>query len=387
MKIGLLLPRLVMSQRFSDRIYAPKFLFLSLADELVNRGHEVYVYSASTVKTKAKLISGMKELEEKDVSSKGDSKRDKEIITPLSQLHSWIEYEFHLTSKAFAHAKSLELDILHVYHGEYAHYFTEITNIPVLFTLHDPVFTPDVLEYIRLIQFTHHNFITISDSQRENYQHKMGIESIATIQHGIDPNTFPISETIDNYACFIGRYIPEKGVEDALKAAIHQNISLKLATSNNYKENPYYKNVISPLLKNPNIEQLPYLFPRERNEVLKRARVLLFPIKWKEPFGMILIEAMACGTPVIAYANGAVPEIILDGETGLLVNEMQDGTGDFQIKSTGLKGLQAAIESIYAMDEKKYKTMRKKCRERVEKYFSVQRMVDNYESEYQKLLQ
>ena len=124
-----------------------------------------------------------------------------------------------------------------------------------------------------------------------------------------------------------------------------------------------------------------------REEVMGRAKCLLFPIKWEEPFGMVLIEAMACGTPVVAYARGSVPEIIKDGETGFIVNSSDsDIRGDWIVKKTGIAGLCEAVEKIYSMSKVEYQKMRHACRTHVEANFTVEKMADNYEKVYQKIL-
>jgi glycosyltransferase involved in cell wall biosynthesis len=114
---------------------------------------------------------------------------------------------------------------------------------------------------------------------------------------------------------------------------------------------------------------------------------MLAPLTWEEPFGLTLIESMACGTPVIAFARGSVPEIIEDGKTGYIVNSSEDDKrGDFVIKKTGIEGLCEAVERIYDMSEEGYRQMRKNCRAHVENNFTVERMVDQYEALYKEIL-
>ena len=118
-----------------------------------------------------------------------------------------------------------------------------------------------------------------------------------------------------------------------------------------------------------------------------RAKALLYPIEWEEPFGLVLIESMACGTPIVAFARGSIPEVVIDGETGFIVNPSDsDIRGNFIIKKTGKEGLKEAVEKIYAMSEAEYRQMRLNCRKHVEANFTVEKMVDGYEKVYQKLL-
>ncbi len=119
----------------------------------------------------------------------------------------------------------------------------------------------------------------------------------------------------------------------------------------------------------------------------KKAKCFLYPLMWDEPFGYIFLESMACGTPVVAFARGSVPEVVKDGETGFIVNSSpEDIRGNFVIKKTGIDGLCEAVERIYAMPEEEYRQMRGNCRGHVERNFTVERMVDEYEKVYEKIL-
>jgi len=214
----------------------------------------------------------------------------------------------------------------------------------------------------------------------------MNINPVAVIYHGIKLDDFVFSQTSENYISMIGRYIPEKGFEDAIASSIKQNVQLKIASSPNYQKTDYYLQKIKPFL-NKNIMELNFLKEDQRNIFLMESKIMLMPIKWEEPFGMVMIEAMACGTPVVAYARGSVPEVIKDGETGLIVNPSEeDKRGDWIIKKTGLEGLCEAVERIYSMPENQYRQMRQNCRAHVEEYFTVEEMINNYEKAYQKII-
>lgn len=125
----------------------------------------------------------------------------------------------------------------------------------------------------------------------------------------------------------------------------------------------------------------------ERVHFLQSAKVFLFPIEWEEPFGLVLIESMACGTPIIAYARGSAPEIIKDGVTGFLINPSEDEKrGDFLIKKTGIDGFFEAVKQIYSMSKKEYENVRIACRKHVEENFTIEKMVDNYEKIYAEVI-
>ena len=118
-----------------------------------------------------------------------------------------------------------------------------------------------------------------------------------------------------------------------------------------------------------------------------KSKVLVMPYQWEEPFGLVMIESMACGTPVVAYARGSVPEIIKDGQTGFIVNSSEkDKRGDWIVKKTGIEGLLEAVEKIYAMPEAEYLEMRRNCRKHIEKHFTIERMINDYVETYKEVV-
>ena len=388
MRIGLLLGSLIAAERFSNRIFAPKDLFINLANELVKEGHTVFVYGTSNLKTNAKLISYKNPIENHPVLSKKDflrTEHDKKILTIVRDDY---EYQSHLISNTISHANAHNLDILHSYCDDLSHYFVKLSKIPVVFTIHDPVFPDYSLEYLRLKMFPNHNYISISNSQKRLYEKSsLGIRPIAAIHHGVDINDFEYEQKPEDYLLMIGRYIPEKGFDDGMRAAIKLGKKIKIASSNNYKETPFYKQNIVPFINNPQVEGIGFLNQERKNKILKKSRAFLFPIKWEEPFGMVMIESMATGTPVIAYAHGAVPEVIKDGKTGFIINPSNDDIrGNWIIKKTGFEGLVEAIKRIYSMPEEKYKAMRRAAREHVEKNFTVEKMTQRYVEVYKEII-
>lgn len=359
MKIGLLLPSLLMAERFADRIFAPKDLFLSLADGLVRRGHEVFVYSTSNTKTLAKVISGPRIFEEKNLESVRVRTEQNEYT--LFKLN-YSEYELDLTVKAYQHAQQVGVSIMHSYHDHLAHYIASLSTIPTVYTLHDPSFSEGTLEGWRFDRFSKDNFIAISQRQKELFQSRLNV--IGVVYHGIDTGAWEWEKESGEYLAYGGRFIPEKGVEDALSTSEALNIPLHLATSDNYLDTPYYKDQLAARLKNPLFTFTGFLSEKAKNDWLKKAKALLFPIKWEEPFGMVMIEAMACGTPVIAFNRGSVPEVIVPGKTGFIVDSVD--------------GMVAAIKRIGEID-------RTACRRHVEEHFTVKKMVEGYEKIYEKL--
>jgi|GEM_PF-836310 len=206
------------------------------------------------------------------------------------------------------------------------------------------------------------------------------------IPHGIPMIDFPF-QNFENKTdiIWLGRVDSnsKKGAEEAIKIASSLNMTINLYCS--IQDREYFTKNIQPLLhRNIQITENEY----DKNIIFKNGRLLLYPLQWEEPFGLVFLEAMASGTPVIAYARGSVPEVIKDGETGFIVNSSEeDKRGDWIIKKTGIEGLCEAVERIYAMPEEEYHQMRKNCREHVEKNFTVERMVDQYESLYKEIIE
>lgn len=363
MNIGLLLPSLLMANRFADRIFAPKELFLALADGLVGRGHEVYVYSTSNTKTRAKLAAHPSVFEERTLPSVRVRKAREDYT--LFKLN-YTEYELDVTTAAYRHAADHGVQIMHSYHDAFAHYIAGLSSISTVYTLHDPSFDPETIEGWRFDRFKDDSYIAISRRQAALFEGRLRVVDV--VYHGLPVSAWEFGGRPEDYLAFVGRFIPEKGVTDALGVSEALGIPLHLATSENYQDTTYYRETIEPRLTNPLFHLTGFLDQRGRSTWLKGARALLFPIHWEEPFGMVMIEAMAAGTPVIAYNRGSVLEIVRDGVTGFIVDEKR-----------GIEGLVEAVKRIGEID-------RAACRRHVEEHFTVEKMVEGYENVYQKVL-
>jgi glycosyltransferase involved in cell wall biosynthesis len=168
------------------------------------------------------------------------------------------------------------------------------------------------------------------------------------------------------YLAFLGRIAPEKRVDRAIEVAKRVGMPIKIAAKVDRVDQLYFERIISPLLAHPLVEYVGELGQREKDEFLGNAYALLFPIDWPEPFGLVMIEAMACGTPVVAYRRGSVPEVLGDGSAGFVVEGLNDAA--------------AAVKKIGAIS-------RQRCREVFEERFSVRRMAEEYVAIYRRLLQ
>ena len=352
MNIGLLLPTILMADRFSDRIFAPKDLFLALADGLKKQGHTVHVYTSGDPVLTARELSSVKI-------------RTQESGQLLFRLNA-TEYEADVSARAFVDAFKSGVEVMHVYMDSIARYIAATSGIPTVTTLHDPLFGEDTLEGWRYRHFKEMPHVAISRRQRELYGPDFNV--IDVVYHGVDVSTFPFGSQAGDYLAFVGRLIAEKGIEDALAVSAKSSLPIHIATSENYEETDYFTSVLAPKIKTVKATMTGFMHKPQRDNWMKGARALLFPIHWEEPFGMVMIEAMAAGTPVIAYNRGSVPEIIRDGVTGFVVDEKE-----------GVDGLVKAVKRIGEID-------RAACRRHVEEHFTVEKMVEGYEKVYQKIL-
>jgi len=380
MKIGLLLPSVYMGNRYKHKIFAVRDLFLSLADGLVDKGHDVYVYASPDTKTKAHLVAGEEKLIQHDYISPKFRGLDSITKSKNAQLVTKMEYEIDLCTKAYLHAKENKIEIMHAYHDFMAHYVSKLIPIKTIYTIHDPRPLKEHLEYWRFEHFRNDNYVFISKSQVRDY--KELIRSTGVVYHGVDTEKFKFGDGNGGYLAFLGRYIKEKGVVEAIAAAKKTNVPLKMIGDTAYRLLPYYQNKIQPELEKGRVEDESFLDKEDRYLFLKKAKALLFPIRWSEPFGMVLVEAMSCGTPVIAYNRGSVQELIKDGVTGFIVdpdNEDRPGKGSWIIRKQGVEGL---VEAIGKLDQIK----REDCRKHVEENFTIEKMVSGYEDVYKKVL-
>ena len=234
-------------------------------------------------------------------------------------------------------------------------------NTPTVHTLHG-IFTPDnekLFTYAR-----RQPFVSISDAQREQ---RLGLNYVATVYNGIDVDSYKFYAEPDNppYLAFLGRISPEKGTHLAIEIAKGIGLPLKIAGKVDVVDVEYYEQLIKPQIDGKQIEYLGEANHTQKNILMGRAVATLFPITWREPFGLVMVESMASGTPVIATELGSTAEVIADGTSGFLCHSVEECI--------------AAFERIPKID-------RTACREHVVNNFSVQRMVDGYEEVYQQIL-
>jgi glycosyltransferase involved in cell wall biosynthesis len=312
-----------------------------LTEELVRQGHQVTLFASGDSVTSAKLVAACPN------SLRLDSKCTDRLAS-------------HIRMLDMVYERASEFDVLH-FHIDYLHYPLAIRQkIPHVTTLHGRLDLPEFIALYR--RFQEVPLISISDAQRQplpwvNWQR--------TIYHGLPSNLCKFHPNGGSYLAFLGRISPEKRLDRAIEIAKRAGKKIKIAAKIDQAEEAYYRESIQPLMKDPCCEFLGEIGESEKSEFLGNASALLFPIDWPEPFGLVLIEAMACGTPVIAYPNGSVPEIIQDGITGVMVNSIDDAV--------------RAVENIPKMS-------RLRCRRAFEKRFTAERMAREYVAVYQSLL-
>ena len=332
-----------------------------LTEGLVKRGHEVTLFASGDSKTSARLSYVF----ETALGNSGDTKR--EALHPL--LH-YIE----------CFDRAGEFDVIHNHAQYYAMFLAHLVKTPVLHTIHgsySPEYTPE--EKIHTLQrFKDHNFISISNSQRNDLP---GLNYVATVYNGVNTSEFSFSSEKGKYLLWMGRITSKKGPVDAIHAARRLNMELKIVAAIDPSEEEYFMKEVKPLIDGKLVTFVGEVGQTEKIYYYKNALATLFPIVWEEPFGLVMAESMSCGTPVVAYNHGSVPEIVKDGLTGFIVNSKNDGKeGKFLIKESGVDGLVEGVRRVMTQ------VNRGDCRKHVENNFAMEQMINGYETVYKKIL-
>lgn len=330
-----------------------EWIVYSLCEELTKKGHDVTLFASGDSKVPCKLVS----VYPRGVLKDGVSWRDK-------------TYDMLNLSEAFSRAS--EFDIIHSHIDLWELYFPRFIKTPCLHTIHNPLYSKNERDSRLFIfeKFKNNNFVLISKAQKKLSRVKL---NATVIYNGIRLQEFKFNPKPQNHIVWAARIDKHKGIENAIEAAKKVNVKLILAGRLDPLQREYFENNIRPHLG----EQIQYFgeYSREqKSDFLGCARALLYPIEWEEPFGLIMAEAMACGTPVIAFDRGSVREIVKQGKTGFVVKSL-DKKGNININ-----GLAKAIKKISQID-------RRACRAWVEENFTSEKMVENYEKVYQKIIE
>jgi glycosyltransferase involved in cell wall biosynthesis len=256
-------------------------------------------------------------------------------------------------------------DIIHDHTGPIAACLGALSDTPVLHTLHGP-FNPDVKQLFSMIRDKIY-FNSISDAQRSGFPE---LNYVGTIYNAVEVDTYPFRSEKDDYALFLGRITPDKGAHNAIYIAQEADVPLRMAGKvDPGADSRYFEERIEPHLDGEHIVFEGEVGAEQKRKLLSRARLLLFPIQWEEPFGLVMTEALACGTPVVATAMGSAPEIVKDGEVGILRPPYRWDEMVAAIRNGRLEGID-----------------RHRCRELVRERFSVEAMLDGYEKAFEKIL-
>jgi glycosyltransferase involved in cell wall biosynthesis len=311
-----------------------------LTEELVRQGHDVTLFASGDSVTSARLVPCAERSLRLDASC-----RD-QLAHQMIQLHEVLNH---------AH----RFDVVH-FHIDYLHYpFSARQKIPAVTTLHGRLDLPDLVPLYRV--FDDVPVVSISDAQRDplpwiNWQ--------ATVHHGLPRDVLRPGRGDGGYLAFLGRISKEKRVDRAIEIARRAGLPLKVAAKIDRFDREYYEREIAHLFDDPLVEYVGEIGEADKADFLGRARALLFPIDWPEPFGLVMTEAMACGTPTIAWRRGSVPEVIDEGVTGFIVDSI-----DAAVAAVGRAG----------------SLSRPRCRQQFEERFTVERMARDYVHLYEQL--
>lgn len=334
-------------------IYAPMDIAVGVSEGLVKHGHQVDFYGpVGTNVNVSKVVTG-------DLRPLKQDGGDEILSWPnvgggeVNKIFNlWDQY---LIAKMFQEAEKGNYDILHIHPVDRALPLALAhSKIPVVYTLHDPIYKWRT-EIFKMFQSPNQYYVSISDNQRLPAP---DLNYISTVYNGINIDLFPYSENHDDYFLFVGRLIREKGVAEAIKAA--KLAGEKLIIVGTPTSGEYWEKEIAPHL-DENIQCPGYVPYNELYKYYQKAKAILVPILWEEPFGLVMTEAMACGTPVIGFKRGSVAEVVEDDKTGYVVETTEE--------------MALAMKKIDGIK-------RSDCRARVEAMFSNECMVEGYEKAF-----
>ena len=310
-----------------------------LTEELVARGHDVTLFASEDSRTSATLVAVVPRALRLDAGR----------VDPVGA---------HLLQIGMVADRAQDFDVIHSHIDHFAYPFSRLLPTPLLHSVHGRLDLAHLVPIYRYFDDLY--LISVSDAQRRALA-ELPVRWAATVHHGVPLDQYPYSRRGGRYLAFLGRIAPEKRPDLAIAAAKRAGVPLKIAAKVDAVDRAYFEEEIRGLLDHPLIDFVGEISDADKPAFLGGALALLFPIDWPEPFGLVMIEAMACGTPVIARPCGSVPEVIVPGRTGLFADT--------------LDGLVAAVKRVERID-------RMACRRHVEARFSVGRMADDYEVVY-----
>jgi glycosyltransferase involved in cell wall biosynthesis len=312
-----------------------------LTEELVRQGHDVTLFASADSRTSARLRPGCENA----------LRLDPACVDAVPH---------HVLLVEKVHQEADSFDVIHFHDGLFHFSVFRRQATPFLTTLHGRLDLPDVMNLYR--EFRDLPFISISDAQRLPLP---WLDWQQTIYHGLPLDLLQFDPGPGRYLAFLGRISHEKRPDRAIKIACEVGMELKIAAKVDRADQVYFDEVVRPLLDHPLVDFVGEITEAEKSQFLGQAWALLFPIDWPEPFGLTMIEAMACGTPVIAFRAGSVPEVIDHGMTGLVVDDLHQAI--------------SAVEDAGQLN-------RSRIRQTFERRFSASRMAEDYVAAYKGLL-
>jgi len=334
MKVAILSP---VAWRTPPRHYGPwEQMASNLAEGLVEKGIDVTLFATLDSKTKGKLDGIV------PVGYEEDKHSDPKVLECL-----------HIS---YVMERACEFDLLHNHFDFLPLTYSRLIKTPMVTTIHG-FSSPKIIPVFKRFNNTT-NYVSISNSDRNPE-----LDYIATVYNGINKSLFDLNLEPDDYLLFFGRIHHDKGTHEAIQIA--KKAKMKLIISGIIQDQDYFDQKVAPYLNNDDILFVGSSGPKKRNQLLGKAKALLHPINFDEPFGLSVAEAMFCGTPVIAFNRGSMPEVINDETTGFLVNNIHEAT-----------------ERIQQLDQ----IDRKKCRKWAENHFSQEKMINDYIKVYNKIL-
>jgi glycosyltransferase involved in cell wall biosynthesis len=311
-----------------------------LTDALVELGHEVTLFASGDSATKADLVPIWPQALRLDPNVQ-------DHFVPMFMQLEYVARRAH------------EFDVIHAHLDYFGYPLLRRLDTPSLTTLHGRLDLPELPALYGL--YGDIPVVSISNSQRAPLP---GANYIATVLHGLPQNLLQLGEGKGGYLAFLGRISPEKAPDAAIRIAAQAGLTLKIAAKIDRADREYFESTIEPLLSMGHVEFVGEIGEDQKAEFLGNAAGLLFPIAWREPFGLVMIEAMACGTPVIAFENGSVPEVLEDGVTGFIVHDEKEAV--------------AAVGRIPSLD-------RNRVRLEFDRRFTAHHMAQNYLKLYSRL--
>ncbi len=312
-----------------------------LTDELVQEGHSVTLFASGDSVTRAHLVP----------ITPQSLRLDKRVRKEIPHLMVELERVIQLAS---------QFDLIHWHVDYWSFPIVRRITTPGLVTVHGRLDLADLKAVYR--EYRDIPVVSISNAQREpipwvNWQ--------GTVYHGLPRDLFAFREQPGDYLVFLGRISPEKGIVEAIEIAQRAGMPLKIAAKIAREDEEYYEETVKPLLDSPLIDFIGEIEQNEKDALLGNAYAVLFPVRWREPFGLVMVEAMACGTPVIAFPGGSVREVMEEGKTGFIVEDVEEAV--------------KALARVQGLD-------RRQCRRVFEERFTAPRMARDYLAIYDRVI-